>query len=362
MRERIIQVIVLVIAVIVGVLGTLYFLDKDNVQTTSSKNVTISEEDSISEAVDKIYNSVVVVENISNGQAAGSGSGFVYKKDSKYGYILTNYHVVNGATSLKVVTMDNNEVDATYLGGDSYTDVAVLRIAADKVLDVASIGDSSKSSIGDTVFTVGTPVGTTYMGTVTKGILSGVNREVTLSDSDNGSSYMIEVLQTDASINPGNSGGPLVNINGEVIGITSSKLVNDEIEGMGFAIPIELATSEVDELEKGQSIERPYIGVSLYDVSNSNYFSRYNFDIDSNITSGVVIASVEENGDAAKAGLKAGDVVLSIDGTKVDGPAKFKYILYKHSIGDTVKVHINRGGSEKDIEMKLTQTLGSTKN
>ncbi len=362
MREKIIQIIVLVIAVMAGVLGTLYFQDKDEVQTTSSKNVTITEEGSISEAVDKIYNSVVVVESITNEQTSGSGSGFVYKKDNKYGYILTNYHVVSGASSLKVVTMDNNEVDATYLGGDSYTDIAVLRIDADKVLEVASLGDSSKSKIGDTVFTVGTPVGTTYMGTVTKGILSGVNREVTLSDSDTGSSYMIEVLQTDASINPGNSGGPLVNINGEVIGITSSKLVNDEIEGMGFAIPIELASSEVDKLEKGENIERPYIGVSLYDVSNSNYFSRYKFDIDSDITSGVVIASVEEKGDASKAGLKAGDVILSVDGTKVDSSAKFKYILYKHSIGDTVKLHINRSGSEKDIEMKLTQTLGSQRN
>ena len=217
MREKIIQLVIVIFALLVGVLGTLYFTkdtDKDQI-VSKTKNVTIKENDTINESVKKIYNAVVVVESYRQDTLAGSGSGFVYKKEGKYGYILTNYHVVDGASSLKIVNMNGDEVDAEYLGGDSYADIAVIKIAADKVLDVASIGESTKAKLGDTVFTVGTPINSEYIGSVTKGIVSGESRTITVSDENRGN-YMMEVLQTDASINPGNSGGPLVNINGEV--------------------------------------------------------------------------------------------------------------------------------------------------
>lgn len=358
MREKIIQIIIILIVLTAGVLGTLYFTNQTNaVQTQGNyKNVTIKESDSINEAISKIYNSVVVVESYNQGKQASSGSGFVYKKDSKYGYILTNYHVVEGASSLKVVNMNGEEVTATYLGGDSYADIAVIKIDAEKVLDVANIGDSTKAKLGDTVFTVGTPVNSEYMGSVTKGIISGENRTITVSDQTKGS-YMMEVLQTDASINPGNSGGPLVNINGEVVGITSMKLVTDSIEGMGFAIPIEIAMSSVDKLEKGEEIKRPYIGISLYDVSNEAMLYRSNLHLDNNITSGCVVASIEDKSPAAESGLKVNDVILSVDGTKVKNTAHFKFVLYKHEVGDTVKMTINRDGKEKELSLKLTKSL-----
>ena len=358
MREKFLQIIITLVALILGVLGTLYFTqDKDETKTNlSSKKVTITESDSINESIKKIYNSVVIVESFSGDTQAGAGSGFVYKKEGKYGYILTNYHVVSGADSLKIVNMNKEEIDAEYLGGDSYADIAVIRIDADKVLDVAAIGDSTASKLGDTVFTVGTPIDSEYIGSVTKGIISGESRTVTVSNSSG--NYMMEVLQTDASINPGNSGGPLVNINGEVIGITSMKLVTDSIEGMGFAIPIEIAMSSVDKLENGKKIERPYVGVSMYDLGSMALYFRTDLKIDKNVKNGAIVAAVEKKSPADDCGLEVGDVVIEMDGKKVKNTAHFKYILYKHDVGDTIKVKVNRDGKEKDLTLKLSQALG----
>ena len=355
MREKFIQLIIILVALLAGIFGTLYFTSKDNDGNQvikTNKNITIKENETINESVKKIYNAVVVVESYKQTTLAGSGSGFIYKKEGKYGYILTNYHVVDGASSLKIVSMNGEEVEAEYLGGDSYADIAVIRIAADKVLDVATIGDSTKAKLGDTVFTVGTPVNREYIGSVTKGIVSGESRTITVSDNNRGN-YMMEVLQTDASINPGNSGGPLVNINGEVIGITSMKLVTDSIEGMGFAIPIEIAMSSVKKLEKGEKIERPYIGVRLYDLNNTLMLYGANIKVDKSVTNGVVIAQIDDGSSSSKAGLEVGDVITEIDGTKVKSAAHLKFILYKHEVGDTVKVKINREGKEKEITMKL---------
>ena len=358
MREKFVNLFLILIALFVGIIGTLWFTGEKTTKTVfgTNKNVTISEDNSLNSSIQKVYNSVVVVESYKQNQKAGSGSGFVYKKDDKYGYILTNYHVVSGASSLKVIDMNSESIDAVYLGGDSYADIAVIRIPVSKVLALANIGDSTQSKLGDTVFTVGTPVDTEYMGSVTKGIVSGENRTVTVT-TDTGN-YMMEVLQTDASINPGNSGGPLVNVNGEVIGITSMKLVTDSIEGMGFAIPIEIAMSSVEKLELGEKIERPYIGVSLYDIGSMNLYFRGDIKIPDNITSGAVVAAVEENGDAAKAKLSVGDIILEMNGTEVKSTAHFKYLLYKHSVGDTIRLKVNNNGKEKSLNIKLTKTLG----
>lgn len=360
MRGKIINVVVILVVFLATVLGTLYFTGgkQDVVQTTGSRsNVTITETNTINSAVDKIYDAVIYVESYKYNQVVSSGSGFVYKKDSKYGYIMTNHHVVDGATEIKVSTMSGDLVEATLLGSDSYADLAVLRIDADKVIDVATVGDSTKSKIGDTVFTVGTPIDSQYMGTVTKGILSNQARTITVSS--NKGNYMMEVLQTDASINPGNSGGPLVNVNGEVIGITSMKLVTNEIEGMGFAIPIEVAMAQVDKLESGKEIQRPYIGVVMYDVSNAALLYKNNIKLDKNATEGVVISEVQRGSSAAESGLEANDVILSVDGTKVKNSAHFKYILYKHNIGDTVKLKVSRNGKELNIDLKLTKAQGN---
>lgn len=355
MREKILGIVIILVVLFAGIMGTLYFTNGKEVITTSNKNVTISESDSIYEAVEKIYDAVVLINAYQGGQVISSGSGFVYKKDDKYGYIMTNYHVVSSADQVKIVNTAGETVDATFLGGDSYADIAVLRIEAKAALDVAELGQSSESKIGDTVFTVGTPLNSEYMGTVTKGIISGATRTITVSDGT--SSYMMEAIQTDASINPGNSGGPLVNINGEVIGINSMKLVKSEVEGMGFAIPVEIAMASVDKLEKGEKIERPYLGISMYDVSNTAYLYRNNLKLDDSITEGVVIAEVEKGSVADQAGLKANDVIIKMDGEKVENSSHLKFMLYKHEVGDAIKLTIVRDGKETEKEVKLTKAM-----
>ena len=360
MRERIVNVIIILVVLVLGVTGTLYFTSNgnDNVTGLVKKNVTITSNDSISESIDKVYDSVVVVENYRSGRLTGYGSGFVYKKDNKYGYILTNNHVVEEATEVKVTLSSGEEIEAEVLGTDAYMDIAVLKIDIDKVLQVAEIGDSTEAKIGDTVFTVGTPVSTDYAGTVTKGIISGENREITVTN--NGSSYMMEAIQIDASINPGNSGGPLVNINGEVIGINSVKLVESSVEGMGFAIPIEVAMSQIDKLEKGETIERPVIGVALYDLDSLPLVGYSDLRIDDSIDSGVVVDSVESGSDAEEAGLQKNDIIIKLDGTEVKNSAHLKYLLYKHNIGDSVKLTIVRNGNEKELTLRLTHKIGDS--
>ena len=358
MRERIINVIVILVVLSLGVGVTLYFTKDDSEnKITENRNVTITSEESINESIKKVYDSVAVVNNYRAGRLTGYGSGFVYKKDDKYGYILTNNHVVEDASEVTVTLSNGEEVQAEVLGTDSYMDIAVVRIDEDQVLQVAEIGDSTEAKLGDTVFTVGTPVSTEYAGTVTKGIISGENREITITD--NGTSYMMEAIQIDASINPGNSGGPLVNINGEVIGINSVKLVESSIEGMGFAIPIEVAMSQIDKLENGEAIARPVIGVTLYDLDSLPLIGS-NIDIDDSVKSGVVVDSVEKGSDAEAAGLQKDDVITKIDDVTVKGSAHLKYILYKHNIGDTVKLTIIRDGKEKELTLKLTHQIGDS--
>ena len=203
------------------------------------------------------------------------------------------------------------------------------------------------------MFTVGSPLGSSYMGTVTKGIISGKDRQVSVTI--NNSSYIMEVLQTDAAVNPGNSGGPLVNINGEVIGIISMKLVENQIEGMGFTIPIELVMSCTDTLEKGEKIERPYLGVETSSIDNRFYLRRYNINIPDEVTFGAVIVNVVSNSPASNAGLKSGDVIVTIDDVEITDSTYLKYNLYKHKIGDKVKVKYYRDGKINETVVTLSK-------
>lgn len=330
---------------------------KTNETVVSSK--TIEEQSDLKNAISKVYNSVVYiqVEVMSRmGTQVASGSGFVYKKDSKNGYILTNNHVIEDANKIVVTYIDGSETEAELVGRDEFSDVAVLKVKADTVLEVAEIGSSDDAEIGDTVFTVGAPLGKEYMGTITKGIVSGVNRKVSVKLSSG--SYLMETIQTDATINSGNSGGPLCNISGQVIGITSSKLVGEGVEGMGFSIPINTVNAIIDKLEKGEKIERPYLGVQLADVSNSyglQYY--YNINISKDIKYGAILTYVEKNKPASNAGLEVGDVVVEMDGEKIESSAQFRYNLYKHNVGDEIKVKYYRGDDKKDTTIKLTDKI-----
>lgn len=360
MKKKILYVVSILISVILSSTATYFYVEYkfDNLDTSKEKIVTevsITEENTIKSSVNKVYDAVVLVSTYTNDYLIGTGTGFVYKVDDDYGYILTNHHVIEDGTKIKITNNAEQTVEAELLGSDEYSDIAVLRISKDAVMSVAEIGESTEMELGDTIFTVGSPLGQKYMGTVTKGILSGKDRTVTVSLSS-GSARM-EVLQTDAAINPGNSGGPLVNANGEVVGIISLKLVQDEIEGMGFAIPIELAMSEVELLEKGETIERPAIGVQLVDVTSTYSLYLYKINLDPKIKSGAVVVGIEEGYPAASVGLQKGDVIVSIDGIEIEDTSHLRYILYKYSVGDEINIKVIRDDKELDMTLKLDKNL-----
>lgn len=359
MKEKTIFVVSIITSLFVGIIGTILVIQyvpiKTEVIEKTVAQITATDDNTIKSAISKVYDAVVVVEAYQNNQLIGTGTGFVYKKDDNNGYLITNHHVTEDARTVKVLNNNGQEVEAKVLGSDEYADIAVLSIDASAVMQVAEIGESSVSEIGDTVFTVGSPLGTDYIGTVTKGILSGKDRTVEVELSNN-NTFMMEVLQTDAAINPGNSGGPLVNMNGEVIGVNSMKLVEDKIEGMGFAIPIELVMSAVERLENGEAIERPLIGASLMDADNTYGLFYNKILLDDSITSGTVIVSVEEGYPAQAANLQKGDVILEVNGTKIKNTAHFRSQLYKYSIGDTITLKINRDGKEMEVNVLLTRS------
>ncbi len=289
------------------------------------KNINIVEENTIKQSIAKVYDSVLLIEAYNVDGNNSIGSGFIYKTDNTYGYILTNNHVTNNSDSIEVVTNKGDEFTAKLLGFDELTDLAVLRIDRKNVPLVATLGDSSSSNIGDTVFTVGSPEGVEYIGSVTKGIISGLDREIKVQVGYD--EYIINVIQTDAAINPGNSGGPLVNINGEVIGINSLKLVENEVEGMGFAIPIEEVLLYTDRLEKGEKIKRPYLGLELV-----------------NSDKGILVESVKY--DVGTDDIKKGDIITKIDNVAIKDIVHFRYLLYKHEVGDSIEVSYIRNNKQ----------------
>ncbi len=348
-----------VVAFFVGVIGTYLVVVNFNPTTENViKNIKSVEvvDNSIADAVEKAYDAVVVIEAYNNDTLKSTGTGFVYKKTGGKGYIMTNNHVVDGANNVKIIYSNGTTTTADILGKETYSDIAVLTVKDDTVLSVVSLGDSTKMRLGDTVFTIGSPLGSEYSGTVTRGILSNKDRLVAVSlTSGSTSDWIMKVLQTDAAINPGNSGGPLLNINGEVIGINSLKLVENEIEGMGFAIPIEDAIYYAEILEKGEKISRPYMGIGMLDISNPYSLRYYGINIDSSVTSGVVITEVEKNSPAYKAGLQKGDVIYQINDEDVNSIAEFRYVLYKSRPGDTITLKYYRGADKKSVNVKLVK-------
>ena len=311
----------------------------------ANKSVTI-DDTGIADAVEKVYDSVVVVETYINGKQYASGSGFVYTTDNNYGYILTNNHVISDATNVKVVFNNDltSKIDVDIVGKDEFSDIAVLKVAKKHVLQVAVLGSTDPMRVGDTTFAVGAPLDSkVYSWSVTRGILSGKNRLVSGKDS-----YM-NVLQTDTPINSGNSGGPLCNANGEVIGITNMKLASDSIEGIGFAIPIETAMSYAEAFATGTGLKRPYLGVSVYDGAQS-FFSNETY---------VIVNEVAAGSPADKAGIKSGDIIAKINNEEINNTAYFRYKLYSYKIGDKIKITIKREGKEQTFEVTLTENKNS---
>lgn len=321
----------------------------NNISTIEEK-VTVTDE-GIAAAVKKVYDAVVIVENYSNGREYATGTGFVYKVDGDTAYIMTNHHVIENNDEVKVVFTSGEEVSTKVVGSDSYADIAVLAVDASKIISVAEIGKSESAEIGDTVFAVGAPLDSVYSWTVTRGILSGKDRMVEVSTTNsNSSDWVMKVLQTDTAINSGNSGGPLANSNGEVIGVTSLKLVSNGVEGMGFAIPIEEAMEYAEIIESGKTVERPYLGVGMVDLTSAIY---YGARVPEGVEQGVYLSEVDKDSPSSDAGLKVGDVIVKIDDTDITNVATLRYYLYKYNVGDSVKITYYRDSEVMTAKVKL---------
>ena len=373
MKNKISNGIIVLFAFILGGLSMYYFSSKNKIVVTEKENgvqvastckscnsTVIMENGSLSASVEKTFNSVVMIKTYNGTRAKGSGSGFIYKIDGDYAYVMTNHHVVDGGNKWTIITSTDEEIEGTVLGSDEYVDIAVIKMKKASYMQAVNIlSNDKKVNLGDTVFTIGAPVGYEYRGTVTNGIVSGLNRlvEVSVNNSLQGD-YVMEVIQTNTAVNPGNSGGPLFNSNGEVVGVISMKLVENSIEGMGFAIPIDYAMSHVNRLEKGEKIDRPLLGISMANVTDTYLLFQNRIMVPDGVEEGVVVVEISSNSGASKSNLQKGDVITKLNGAKVKNAAYLKYLLYKYNPGDSVTITYNRNGKEATTKITLTKNEG----
>ena len=301
--------------------------------------------------------------NSSELKPASSGSGVIYKKTGNTAYVVTNNHVVNGAKKLSVILSDGTNVNAEVVGTDVWTDLAVLKISGDNVTTTMDFADSDKIAVGETAFAIGSPLDVNLSNTVTKGIVSAVNRQIPMDvDGDGKNDWNQTVIQTDAAINPGNSGGALINNEGKLIGINESKIAkatsNVSAEGIGFGIPSNEVKLITEQLEQSGKVIRPALGVQLVSVNtvdSDTLRSQLNFEG----KQGVVVRSVEDGTPAAQAGIEKYDIITKLNGEDVkDVAAVRKYLFEKSKIGDTIKVTYYRNGKENTTSV-VVQALNT---
>ena len=318
--------------------------------------------DRIIQAAAKVRPSVVSIVNHKTGSSlsmddSALGSGVIFKKEDGKAYIMTNHHVVEGASDLEIVTVEGETHKAKLVGKDRVSDIAVMSVEDDKGIGpVAEIGDSSKLERGQTVLAIGNPLG--LGGTLTSGIVSYTDRILPVSINQDGVyDWEQNVIQTDAAINEGNSGGALVDLNGKVVGINTMKISDTGVEGLGFAIPMNEVMKTVDSLLLSGKVSRPYLGVYTVDLSNPyaplDDEQRKDLKLPSHVDSGVVV--LEASGPASEAGLKLNDVITEFDGQKITSTLDLRKYLYdKKKIGDTIEVTFYRDGNAEKVSVKLT--------
>lgn len=344
--------IMLLCSLLGGIIGSgiTYTLTRNLEATT--KNVVLnpatfatdSEALTATEVYNKVAPAVVIVSVKSittyNGffpqETEGIGSGFIINEE---GYILTNYHVIEGATEVSVTLSDKTEVKASIVNYDQEQDVAMIKIIGDiEVPGVVELGDSDALQTGEEVLAIGTPLSKDLADTLTNGIVSALNRNVETSTG-----VTLNLIQTNAAINPGNSGGPLINTRGEVIGINTMKMMSEDVEGLGFAIPIN------DIKDKIESLSKPILnlGISVRTVDET-------LAKQLNMEEGLYIVEVTEFSAAERAGLKSGDLIVKMDGTRVKTFDELKKIKNSKEEGDIINIEVIRDGSTKTIELTLT--------
>ena len=373
--------LVILISFFSGVLGSFTTLQLSQKQNTSPTNTTtvsktaVKNENSTTQAVDKVKDAVVSVitysANSQNSlfgsaetdtdtnteQVSSEGSGVIYKKEGNFAYLVTNTHVISGAKKVDIRLADGTKVPGEIVGSDTYSDIAVVKIAADKVTTVAEFGDSDQLTVGETAIAIGSPLGSEYANTVTQGIVSSLNRNVSLKSED-GQAISTKAIQTDTAINPGNSGGPLINIQGQVIGITSSKIATNggtSVEGLGFAIPSNDAINIINQLEKNGKVTRPALGIQMVNLSNLSSTDLQRLNVPSSVTAGVVVRSVITSM-PANGHLQQYDVITKVDDKAISSTTELQSALYSHSIGDSMTIIYYRNGKEETTTIKLDKS------
>lgn len=339
-----------------GTLLAQTYMDKDNVNYQSvihtSANSNTSAGLSVKDVANMTMNSVVEIKtkSIQTGSfmqqavSQGAGSGVVLTED---GYIVTNNHVISGASKIQVTTKDGKSYDATVVGTDSKTDLAVLKIDASGLSPV-TIGDSSKLEVGDPAIAIGNPLGE-LGGTVTSGYISALDRNITIDGES------MTLLQTDAAINPGNSGGGLFNDSGELIGVVNAKSSGSDVEGLGFAIPMNTAKDVIDSIiNDGYVKDRPQMGISVQEVNDAS--TAYQLGVNK---AGVYIVQIVSGGSADEAGLKTGDKLISIDGTEISAASDVKKVIGEHKAGDEIEVQYSRNDKVSTVKVTLQESKPS---
>lgn len=383
MKEKIkpILKVVIIIAIVLSFATNGYVFYKALIDTATSdnstnRNVTVKDVDydvktettNVVESVSDSIVGVVVYQNSTSGglfgsqtrtneqQKSGSGSGVVYEQTDKYTYIITNHHVIEDADKIQVVFSNNEYVDATLVGSDEYSDVAILRCQPDFDVSVINIGDSSLLDKGEPVLAIGSPLGIEYSGTVTQGIVSGTERTVSVDLNNDGvEDWDMSVIQTDAAINPGNSGGALVNMKGELVGITNMKFSDETVEGMGFAIPINDVVSVAKQIRTNGKVSHPAIGISGVSLSDYSSYQLQRYGVRVYVDTGIYVAKLTESGPAKNAGIEVGDVIVKLGDKEITTYKSFLTALYSHQAGDKISVTVNRDGTEKTYDVVLEE-------
>ena len=348
--------------------GTDQVSEGTNMSERQTEQVSVDVDTDLTKVVEEVAHQVVGITNVqtirdfwtseTSTAEAGTGSGVIYKVDGDRAYIVTNHHVVQDAEELEVTFDDGTKVDGKLVGSDIWTDLAIVEIPSEHVDSVVQMGDSDTLKRGETVMAIGNPLGLGFSGSVTVGVISGKDRLIPVDfDNDGVEDWQAEAIQTDAAINPGNSGGALINMAGQLVGINSMKISSKAVEGIGLAIPINLALPIIDQLETTGEVSRPTMGVSLLDLQRvSAHQQQLELKLPKEVTGGVVVVEVLPNRPSALAGLKPYDVIVQLDDTEVEDMISLRRHLYtKKKVGDSMKVTLYREGKKIEVDMQLRE-------
>ncbi|WP_373879041.1 S1C family serine protease [Staphylococcus sp. HMSC070A02] len=366
---------VILIALLSGIVSALIVFGATKLMNSSNDGATVQEASnskggnvldgksskykSVNQMINDVSPSIVGVINMQKAQSledffngsagksqeAGIGSGVIYQKSGDSAYIVTNNHVVDGASEIKVQLHDTKKVDAKLVGKDALTDIAVLKIENAPGTKAIQFANSSKVKTGDSVFAIGNPLGLEFANTVTSGIISANER--TIETQTSAGNNKVSVLQTDAAINPGNSGGALVNLDGDLVGINSMKISMAQVEGIGFAIPSNEVKITIEQLVKHGKVERPSIGIGT--INMSDIPERYKRELDTDRNDGVYVAKASGSSE-----LKEGDIIIEADGKAIKDDSDLRSYLYENKKpDDTLKVKVIRDGKKQDLDVRL---------